>query len=145
MFPAEQAQVDWAQVGEVLVGRARRRLSCFVITLAYSRALYLEFFFDQTMENFLRGHVHAFQAWAGSPRVILHDNLRSAVGGRARCEKYENEQPELHPAFPLSRVRDQWSDSATQIGQGDTHIQLGHFRFWLVSAEAGPGSIQQSN
>jgi hypothetical protein len=41
--------------------------------------LYLEFFFDQTMENFLRGHVHAFQAWAGSPRVILHDNLRSAV------------------------------------------------------------------
>jgi hypothetical protein len=31
------------------------------------------------MENFLRGHVHAFQAWAGSPRVILHDNLRSAV------------------------------------------------------------------
>jgi transposase len=79
MFPAEQAQVDWAHFGEVLVGRARRRLSCFVITLSYSRALYLEFFFDQTMENFLRGHVHAFQAWAGSPRVILHDNLRSAV------------------------------------------------------------------
>jgi transposase len=79
MFPAEQAQVDWAHFGEVRVGRARRRLSCFVITLAYSRALYLEFFFDQTMENFLRGHVHAFQAWAGSPRVILHDNLRSAV------------------------------------------------------------------
>ncbi len=79
MFPAEQAQVDWAHFGEVLVGRARRRLSCFVITLAYSRALYLEFFFDQTMENFLRGHVHAFQAWEGSPRVILHDNLRSAV------------------------------------------------------------------
>ena len=66
MFPAEQAQVDWAHFGEVLVGRARRRLSCFVITLSYSRALYLEFFFDQTMENFLRGHVHAFQAWAGS-------------------------------------------------------------------------------
>ena len=78
-FPAEQAQVDWAHFGEVRVGRARRRLSCFVITLSYSRALYLEFFFDQTMENFLRGHVHAFQAWAGSPRVILYDNLRSAV------------------------------------------------------------------
>lgn len=78
-FPAEQAQVDWAHFGEVVVGRARRRLSCFVITLSYSRALYLEFFFDQTMENFLRGHVHAFQAWCGQPRVILHDNLRSAV------------------------------------------------------------------
>jgi transposase len=78
-FPAEQAQVDWAHFGQVMVGRARRRLSCFVITLSYSRALYLEFFFDQSMENFLRGHVHAFQAWSGQPRVILHDNLRSAV------------------------------------------------------------------
>jgi len=79
MLQAEQAQVDWAHFGEVAVCRARRRLSCFVITLSYSRALYLEFFFDQGMENFLRGHVHAFESWSGLPRVILHDNLRSAV------------------------------------------------------------------
>src|SRR5689334_8742653 len=78
-FPGEQAQVDWAHFGHVLVGRARRALSCFVMTLSYSRALYLEFFFDQTLENFLRGHVHAFQAWNGQPRVVLYDNLRSAV------------------------------------------------------------------
>jgi len=78
-FPAEQAQVDWAHFGEVAVGRARRTLSCFVMTLSWSRALYLEFFFDQTMENFLRGHVHAFQAWSGQPRVLLYDNLKSAV------------------------------------------------------------------
>jgi len=78
-FPAEQAQVDWANFGQVAVGRAHRALSCFVMTLSYSRALYLEFFFDQTMENFLRGHVHAFQGWGGQPREILYDNLRSAV------------------------------------------------------------------
>jgi len=78
-FPAEQAQVDWAHFGYVMVGRAKRALSCFVATLSYSRALYLEFFFDQTMENFLRGHVHAFEAWRGQPRVILYDNLKSAV------------------------------------------------------------------
>jgi transposase len=78
-FPGEQAQVDWAHFGHVLVGRARRALSCFVMTLSYSRALYLEFFFDQTTENFLRGHVHAFQTWNGQPRVILYDNLKSAV------------------------------------------------------------------
>src|SRR5216684_4042851 len=70
-FAGEQAQVDWAHFGHVMVGRARRALSCFVATLSYSRALYLE--------NFLRGHVHAFQAWAGQPRVILYDNLKSAV------------------------------------------------------------------
>jgi transposase len=78
-FPGEQAQVDWAHFGHVMVGRARRALSCFVMTLSYSRALYLEFFFDQTTENFLRGHVRAFEAWNGQPRVILYDNLKSAV------------------------------------------------------------------
>jgi len=79
VFPAEEAQVDWAYFGSVMVGRAKRQLSCFVITLSWSRALYLEFFFDQTTENFLRGHVRAFQDWSGAPRVILYDNLRSAV------------------------------------------------------------------
>ena len=78
-FPGEQGQVDWAHFGEVSVGRARRRLSCFLIILSYSRALYLEFFFDQSMENFLRGHVRAFHAWSGQPRILLYDNLRSAV------------------------------------------------------------------
>lgn len=78
-FPGEQAQVDWAHFGHVMVGRAKRALSCFVATLSYSRALYLEFFFDQTTENFLRGHVNAFEAWSGQPRVILYDNLKSAV------------------------------------------------------------------
>jgi transposase len=89
-FPAEQAQVDWAHFGHVAVGRAKRALSCFVITLSYSRALYLEFFFDQTMENFLRGHVRAFQDWGGAPRVILYDNLRSAVLERRGNEIHFN-------------------------------------------------------
>lgn len=78
-FAGEQAQADWAHFGHVMVGRARRALSCFVMTLSYSRALYLEFFFDQTTENFLRGHVHAFQFFNGQPRAILYDNLKSAV------------------------------------------------------------------
>jgi transposase len=78
-FPGEQGQVDWAHFGQVRIGRACRRLSCFVLTLSYSRACYLEFFFDQTLENFLRGHVRAFEGWGGTPRIILHDNLRSAV------------------------------------------------------------------
>jgi transposase len=75
-FSGEQAQADWAHFGSVTVGRAHRTLSCFVMTLSYSRALYLEFFFDQSTENFLRGHVHAFQSWNGQPRMILYDNLK---------------------------------------------------------------------
>jgi transposase len=79
VLPAEQCQADWASFGEVTVGRARRRLSCFVITLSYSRALYLEFFFDQTLESLLRGHVNALTDWGGSPRNLLTDNMKSVV------------------------------------------------------------------
>lgn len=78
-FPGEQGQVDWAHFGEIQVGRARRRLSCFVLVLSWSRALVVEFFFDQSLENFLRGHVRAFQQIGGVPRILLYDNLRSAV------------------------------------------------------------------
>src|SRR5262252_3275283 len=55
VYPAEQAQVDWAYFGSVMVGRAKRQLSCFVITLSWSRALYLEFFFDQTRRTSCAG------------------------------------------------------------------------------------------
>ncbi len=78
-FPGEQGQVDWASFGKVLIGRARRDLSCFVLALSFSRHFYLEFFFDQKLESFLRGHVHGFQDLEGVPRVMLYDNLRSAV------------------------------------------------------------------
>jgi len=78
-LPGEEAQVDWASFGLVDVEGTQRRLSCFLMVLSYSRALYLEFAFDQAMESFLRGHVHAFEAFGGVARVLLYDNLRSAV------------------------------------------------------------------
>jgi transposase len=81
-LPGEQAQVDWASFGKVQVGQARRDLSCFVMTLSYSRAFYLEFFFDQRMENFLQAHVNAFAFFGGPPRHLLYDNLKSAVLAR---------------------------------------------------------------
>jgi len=81
-FPGEQGQADWAHFGIVTVGFARRRLSCFVITLSYSRALSVQFFFDQSLENFLEAHVEAFSAFGGVPRVILYDNLKAAVLAR---------------------------------------------------------------
>jgi transposase len=81
-LPGEQAQADWAHFGTVRVGRAERKLSCFVITLSYSRALWVEFFFDQSIENLLLGHVHAFSDWGGVPRNVLFDNMRSVVSER---------------------------------------------------------------
>jgi len=78
-LPGEQAQVDWAHFGHVEIGRARRPLMAFVMVLSYSRQIFLRFFLDARMENFLRGHAAAFDAWNGVPRVLLYDNLKSAV------------------------------------------------------------------
>jgi transposase len=78
-LPGEQAQVDWADFGKVKVGSAERRLAGFVMVLSYSRMLFLRFFWDQRMPNFLRAHAEAFARFGGVPRVLLYDNLRSAV------------------------------------------------------------------
>ena len=78
-LPGEQAQADWASFGHLQIGRARRPLMAFVIVLSWSRQIYLRFFLDARMDSFLAGHAGAFEAWSGVPRVLLYDNLRSAV------------------------------------------------------------------
>ncbi len=78
-LPGEQAQVDWGHFGTLTVGQAERPLMAFVMVLSWSRRVYLRFFLHQRLENFLRGHEGAFAAWSGVPRVLLYDNLRSAV------------------------------------------------------------------
>jgi transposase len=77
--PGECAQVDWGAYGTVAVDNTRRRLSFFVIVLAFSRRMYVEFTVSQTMEHFLGCHEHAFAAFGGVPSKIMVDNLKSAV------------------------------------------------------------------
>lgn len=90
-MPGEQAQVDWGHFGKIKVGAAQRSLSCFVMVLSWSRAMYARFALDQTLESFLRGHVEAFGALGGVPRQILYDNLKSVVLER------EGEHIVFHP------------------------------------------------
>jgi transposase len=75
----ECAQVDWGAYGSVAVGNTRRRLSFFVMVLAFSRQMFVEFTVSQTMEHFLACHEHAFRAFGGVPVKIMVDNLKSAV------------------------------------------------------------------
>jgi len=75
----EQGQVDWAHFGHLQIGRAKRPLMAFVMVLSWSRRIFLRFSLDARMESFLRGHSQAFEAWGGLPRVLLYDNLKSAV------------------------------------------------------------------
>jgi len=76
--------VDWGHFGRLEVGRARRPLLAFVLVLSYSRAIFLRFSLAQGLGHFLRGHEHAFAHFGRRvPRVILYDNLKSAVLERA--------------------------------------------------------------
>ena len=78
-LPGEQGQVDWAHFGQLAIGRAVRPLMAFVMVLAYSRMLFLRFYLGASMAYFVRGHVEAFSWYGAVPRVLLYDNLKSAV------------------------------------------------------------------
>lgn len=77
--PGRQAQVDWAHFGYIKHHGKRRRLYAFVMTLGWSRAMYLEFTVSAEMAWWLRCHLHAFHYLNGVTREVLHDNLKTAV------------------------------------------------------------------
>jgi len=79
MLPGEQGQVDWGHFGSIMTERTKRPLSCFVMVLSYSRAIFARFVLDQTLESFVRCHALAFEAFGGTPRQLLYDNLKTAV------------------------------------------------------------------
>ena len=66
-LPGEQAQADWAQFGKLTIGRASRPLMAFVMVLSYSRHLFLRFYLNSAMANFLRGHVDSFAYFDSVP------------------------------------------------------------------------------
>ena len=78
-LPGEQGQVDWGHFGRLQIGQAKRELMAFVMVLSWSRQVFVRFYLGHAMAQFLRGHVEAFAFFGGVPRVLLYDNLKSAV------------------------------------------------------------------
>ena len=72
-LPAEQMQIDCAHFGHLQIGQARRALIGFLAVLSYSRRVFLRFFLNAQMDNFLRGHVEAFSAFGGLARTLRYD------------------------------------------------------------------------
>jgi len=78
--PAEAAQVDWGEFGDVFgIGRP---VHAFVLVLCYSRLLTVVFTFSQTLEAFLRCHEQAWAVVGGVCREVWYDNLATAVAER---------------------------------------------------------------
>jgi len=112
--PGECAQVDWGAYGTVAVGNTRRRLSFFVMVLAFSRQMFVEFTVSQTMEHFLACHEHGFAAFGGVPSKIMVDNLKSAV--LQRLDRCSIRAIWTLPATTALRSRPAMSPAATRRG-----------------------------
>jgi hypothetical protein len=78
-LPGEQAQVDWAHVGELLVPGGTRPLWAFVMVLAYSRASFVELVLSLDIHSLRRSLVRAAAFFGGNPRQWLFDNAKTVV------------------------------------------------------------------
>jgi transposase len=79
--PGEESQVDFGYAGELLDERSgkMRKAWAFVMTLAWSRHMYVEFVFDQRVETWLECHRRAFEYFGGIPQRVVLDNLKAAI------------------------------------------------------------------
>jgi len=79
--PGEVAQVDFGYAGKRYDAQqgVMRRSWVFVMVLGHSRHMVAYLVFDQKIETWLALHVRAFEELGGVPRVIVPDNLKSAV------------------------------------------------------------------
>jgi transposase len=90
--PGEQGQVDFGQL-HVWIDDQRERVHLFVMTLGYSRRLWVRAYPHERLSALLDGHERAFRHFGGVPLTCLHDNLRTLVLGRREREV------QWHPIF----------------------------------------------
>ena len=79
--PGQEAQVDFGAAGRMIdpdTGVLRKAWA-FVMVLAWSRAIYVEFVWDQTVATWLLLHRHAFEFFGGVPHRVVLDNLKAGV------------------------------------------------------------------
>ena len=86
--PGEQAQVDFAHFKVVFDDEPGvvRVVWLFSMVLGHSRYLFARFCLHQDLHTLLRLHIEAFEHFAGVPRAILYDRMKSAVLGEGEDE-----------------------------------------------------------
>ncbi|KJE28760.1 integrase core domain protein [Geobacillus kaustophilus] len=81
-LPGEQMQVDWKEVGEVVIEGRKVKLSLFVATLGYSRMKYAVFTTSQDQEHLMECLIQSFKYFGGIPKRVLFDNMKTVADGR---------------------------------------------------------------
>lgn len=80
--PGDRFEIDWGHFGSLDYSGDKRKLYAFCLIECHSRRLFVEFSHSQSLETFLRCHIHAFQFMTGVARECLYDNLWTAVTER---------------------------------------------------------------
>ena len=78
-LPGEQAQIDWAHVGQLPVPGGQRALWVFLMVLAYSRASFAELVLSLDVHSLRRSLLRAAAFFGGSTRQWLFDNPKTVV------------------------------------------------------------------
>lgn len=78
-LPGEEAQVDFGYIGTLNIGGKKKKAWVFVMTLSYSRYMYVKIVFDQTVKTFIKCHVESFRYFGGVPETVKIDNLKAGV------------------------------------------------------------------
>jgi len=79
--PGEEAQVDFGYAGKLYDCESDRIRDAwvFVMTLSFSRHQYARIVFTQRVETWIDLHVRAFEAFGGSPKRVVLDNLKAGI------------------------------------------------------------------
>lgn len=80
--PGQVVFLDWAGDSGVVINRLngrRQKVYLFVACLPYSAMIYAEGFFGLAQEQWLQGHMNAFEYFSGVPSVLVPDNCSTAT------------------------------------------------------------------
>ncbi|SIS66900.1 IS21 family transposase [Salimicrobium salexigens] len=133
--PGEQLEVDWAGDTMYLTDRytgEKTPVYVFVSVLPCSQYAYVEAFLSMNMESWISAHIHAFQFYGGTPRIIVPDNLKTGVTKSSRTdpvinrvyqEMAEHYQTTIIPAR-VSRPKD----------KPNVELAVKHISTWIIAS-----------
>jgi transposase len=86
----KEAEIDWG-CAAAYIGGVRVAIRLFCMRSRYSGKKFVRAYFCERQQAFFDGHMHAFEFFGGIYRVLVYDNLTSAVKqilkGKSRLEQ----------------------------------------------------------
>lgn len=95
-LPGEEAQVDFGYIGTIKVNSRHKKAWIFLMTLSYSRYMYVQIVFDQSVKTFIECHRNGLKYFGGVPETIKIDNLKAGI---IQADFYEPTVQRAYAAF----------------------------------------------